>query len=284
MRTRLALPHQRSLSLGARALLLAGLLFVALVPVLWTVLASLGILPDNTASPPTWVGAPSLGEYADTIGVAEPRFATELATSATVAAFATLLVIVCAFLGAYGMARWRRRGATMLVPSMLVLGSLPVVAYVIPLAEMMRRLGLADTLVGVGLAQAAGAAPLAVYILHGYLSDFPAELEDAARLDGARLPSIIGRIVLPTIAPAVVATAVVIFVLQWNSFLVPLVLGSEHVRTIPVAMSDFFTFERELQWPTAAAALVSALLPLLVLIAAANALLQRFRLAEVDPR
>jgi len=247
--------------MSARAPLLAALLFVALLPMVWTMLASLGIVPDNTASPPRWRVAPSLGEYTDTIGVAEPRFATELATSIVVALVATGVVIPCAFLGAYGLARWRWRGATLVVPSMLVLGSLPVVAYVIPLAETTRRLGLTDTLVGVGLAQAAGAAPLAVYILH----------------------SILGRIVLPAIGPAVVATAVVIFVLQWNSFLVPLVLGAEKVRTIPVAMSDFFTFERELQWPTAAAALVSSLLPLLVLIAAANALLQRFRLAEVDP-
>jgi multiple sugar transport system permease protein len=269
--------------MSARVPLLAALLFVALLPIVWTMLASLGIVPDNTASPPGWQVAPSLGEYTDTIGVAEPRFATELATSIVVALVATAVVIVCAFLGAYGLARWRWRGATLIVPSMLVLGSLPVVAYVIPLAETTRRLGLIDTLVGVGLAQAAGAAPLAVYILHGYLADLPVELEDAARLDGAHVLSILGRIVLPAIGPAVVATAVVIFVVQWNSFLVPLILGAEKVRTIPVAMSDFFTFERELQWPTAAAALVSSLLPLLVLIAAANALLQRFRLAEVDP-
>ena len=267
----------------ARAPLLAALLVVALLPVVWTVLASLGIVPDNSASPPTWQGSPSLGEYTDTIGIAEPRFAAELGMSVAVALFATVVVIACAFLGAYGLARWRWGGATVIVPSMLVLGSLPVVAYVIPLAETMRRLGLTDTLVGVGLAQAAGAAPLAVYILHGYLADLPVQLEDAARLDGAALPSILGRIVLPAIAPAVVATAVVIFVLQWNSFLVPLVLGSEKVRTIPVALSDFFTFERELQWSTAAAALISSVLPLLALIAAANALLQRFRLAEVDP-
>ena len=269
--------------MSARIPLLAALLAAALLPLVWTVLASLGMVPDNAASPPTWSGTPSLSEYTDSIGVAEPRFASELATSVAVAAFATLLVIACAFLGAYGLARWRGSAATVIVPSMLVLGSLPTVAYVIPLAETVRRLGLTDTLAGVGLAQAAGAAPLAVYILHGYLADLPVELEDAARLDGAGLASILRRIVFPAVAPAVVATAVVIFVLQWNSFLVPLVLGSEKVRTIPVALSDFFTFERELEWPTAAAALVSSLLPLLALIAAANTLLQRFRLAEVDP-
>ena len=269
--------------LKARTPLLALLLVVALLPIAWTILASLGIVPDNTATPPTWGGAASLGEYTQTIAVAEPRFASELATSLAVAVFATVVVIACSFLGAYGLVRWHRRGALLIVPAMLVLGSLPAVAYVIPLAETVRRLGLTDTLGGIGLAQAAGAAPLAVYILHGYLADLPTEMEDAARLDGAGLRSIVGRIVLPSVAPAVAATAVVIFVLQWNSFLVPLVLGSEKVRTIPVAMSDFFTFERELTWPTAAAALVSSLLPLLALVAAANTLLQRFRLAEADP-
>jgi ABC-type glycerol-3-phosphate transport system permease component len=269
--------------LSARGPLLGVLVALALAPIAWAALASLGIVPDNGGSPPTLHGALSLGEYTETIGVAEPHFARELAQSLTVALFATLVVTFCAFVGAYGLARARRRGARLLVPSMLVLGSLPVVAYVIPLADTMRRLGLPDTLVGVGLAQAAGAAPLAVYVLHGYLSDIPIELEDAARIDGARLPAIIARIVLPVTAPAVVATAVVIFVLQWNAFLVPLVLGSENVRTIPVAMSDFFTFERELQWQTAAAALMSSLVPLVVLIVAASAVLQRFRLAEVDP-
>lgn len=268
---------------SARPLLLAALLVVALLPIVWTVLASLGIVPDNSASPPAWRGVPSLSEYTDTIGIAEPRFANDLATSVAVALFATVLVITCAFLGAYGLSRWRGRAATVIVPSMLVLGSLPLVAYVIPLAETVRRLGLTDTLPGVGLAQAAGAAPLAVYILHGYLASLPMELEDAARLDGAGIFSIVRQIVLPAVAPAVVATAVVIFVLQWNSFLVPLVLGSENVRTIPVAMSDFFTFERELTWPTAAAALVSSLLPLLALVAVANTLLQSFRIAEADP-
>ena len=70
--------------------------------------------------------------------------------------------------------------------------------------------------------------------------------------------------------------------LSWNQFLVPLVLTTSQVKTIPVAMSDFFTFERELEWPTAAAALMVSLLPLAALVAVAHRALQRFTLAPVD--
>jgi len=67
-------------------------------------------------------------------------------------------------------------------------------------------------------------------------------------------------------------------VLNWNLFLVPLVLTLSHIKTIPVAMSDFFTFERELEWPTAAAALIGSLLPLVVFVTLSHRALEQFSL------
>ena len=71
-----------------------------------------------------------------------------------------------------------------------------------------------------------------------------------------------------------------LFVLDWNMLLVPLVLTGGEVKTVPVAMSDFFTFERELEWPTAAAALVVSLAPVALLVAAFHRLLEQFRLTD----
>ncbi len=82
---------------------------------------------------------------------------------------------------------------------------------------------------------------------------------------------------MPLTAPGLAATARVLFVLNWNSFLLPLIVASERVKTVPVAMSDFFTFERELDWHTAAAALIASLAPLGVLVAIAHQVLERFR-------
>ena len=98
-------------------------------------------------------------------------------------------------------------------------------------------------------------------------------------LEGAGLLNVIARVVLPMAGPGLAATALVLFVLNWNSFLLPLIVTSEHVKTIPVAMSDFLTFERELDWHTAAAALTASLAPLAVLVAIAHQVLERFRLA-----
>jgi len=85
-------------------------------------------------------------------------------------------------------------------------------------------------------------------------------------------------VVFPLVVPSVAATAIVLFVIDWNMLLVPLVLTSGEVKTIPVGMSDFFTFERELDWPTAAAALVVSLAPLALLVGVFHRLLERFRL------
>jgi multiple sugar transport system permease protein len=149
---------------------------------------------------------------------------------------------------------------------------------VIPLSESLRRARLEDTFVGIWLAQAAVYAPLAVYVLHGYLAQIATELEEAARLEGASPWQILRWVVWPLALPGVAATALILFVLNWNQFLVPLVLTTSRVKTIPVAMSDFFTFERELQWPTAAAALVVSLVPLAVLVTVAHRVLERFSL------
>ena len=86
------------------------------------------------------------------------------------------------------------------------------------------------------------------------------------------------------IAPAVAATAIIVFVLDWNMLLVPLVLAGVEIRTLPVAMVDFFTFERELDWPTAAAALIISLLPLTILVAFGHRLLDQFTLAPRESR
>ncbi len=85
-------------------------------------------------------------------------------------------------------------------------------------------------------------------------------------------------VVLPAAAPIVAATAIVLFVLDWNMLLIPLVLTGIDVRTMPVVLTDFFTLERQVEWPTAAAALTISLVPLLVLVGLLHRLVERFSL------
>ncbi len=261
----------------ARAGILALALLVFLLPLLWTLMASFGVIPNDTNAPPNWDWPPSIGNFLY-IGVAEPGFAGEMVTGLSISVTATALTLLVSFLAAYSLAHWNYRRARRAVQGFLVLASLPVMAYIIPLNDVVHRLGLYDTFPGVALSNTAIFAPLAVYVLFGYLHQLPTDLEDAARLDGATLWEIIARIAVPLAVPGLAAMAIILFVLNWNLLLVPLVLTESHVRTVPVAMSDFFTFERELSWPVAAAVLIISLLPLVVLVAAAHRALERFNL------
>lgn len=260
-----------------RGLVLILIVVAFLLPLLWTVLASINLKPENSISPPRWDIALSLDNYQE-VGATEPGFLQELLTSTALAVTSTLLTITIAFLAAHSLARTRLRGKATLVSSFLVLASLPVMAYAIPLSATVRYLRLYDTFVGVTLAEAAVFAPLAVYILHSYLAGVPLELEEAAYLEGAGSLRVARSIVLPISAAGVAATAVIIFVLSWNQFLIPFVVSTDGVRSIPMAMVDVFKWDRELEWSSVAAALVASLLPLLILVTAAHRLLEYFSL------
>jgi ABC-type glycerol-3-phosphate transport system permease component len=267
------LRHKRSLR---RAIFLSIVVVLCLLPLVWTVLASLEVQANDTFSPPTWTLPPTLDRYLE-VGIAEPEFMPELLTSAGLSATTTLLTTIVAFLSAYSLARSRFRGRSLLVQSFLVLASLPVISYLIPLRNGLDALRLTDTFVGTVLAETALYAPLAAYVLYCYCRQVSVDLEESASLDGATPLQVIWGVVLPMVVPGVAATAIIVFVLSWNQWLMPLVL-SARLKTVPTAMIDFFTFERELEWPTAAAALIAWLLPIGMFVAVAHRLLERFSL------
>ena len=262
-----------------RARLRRGLLAVCVViftvPLAWTLLASFGVHPDTGASRARWTFPPTLASYGE-VGSFEPAFLKEMATSLAVSVTSTALTLSASFLAAYALTRSRARRGSSRALAFLILASLPVMAYVMPLTATMRALHIYDTFAGVSLGQTAVLAPLAVYVLFGYLRQVSLDFEDAARLDGATPLRVLLSVVLPTHALSLAATGTILFVLNWNSFLIPMMLTTSHVRTVPIAMSDFFMSDRELEWPTAAAALIVSLLPLLTVIVAANRLLARF--------
>jgi multiple sugar transport system permease protein len=265
-----------------RFTVIAVALVASILPLVWTVLAAIGVHPTNSASPPSWVVDPTLDHLAE-VSVVEPAFWQELATSVGVSAVAAVLAATIAFPAAYGLARSGRRLGPRLAPVMLVLAFLPVMAYVLPLADLLRRLGLLDTLPGIVVAEAAVTAPFAVFVFHGSLAGASRDTEEAARIDGAGLMPLLLRVVVPGAWPIIVATLLVLFVFDWNQLLIPLVITGINVRTLPVILTDFFTLEREVDWPTAAAALTISVIPLLVIVVIFQRALARFRLSDGTP-
>lgn len=259
-----------------RSTLIILVLLPGLLPIGWTILASIELLPDNSVSPPQWSTPSSIERYLE-VGVTEHRFGLELLTGTVLAIVVTLIATTIAFFAAFALARSRFRGRRIVVQSFLILASLPVISYLMPLRDWMARFHLYGNFTATALAEAALFAPLAAFVLYGYFNRASSEPEEAAYLEGATIGQMIGRIVLPMAAPGVAATAIIVFVLSWNQVLLPLILTTP-IHTIPVAMLDFFTFERELEWPTAAAALMVSLLPVVLAVGLAQGWLERFSL------
>jgi ABC-type glycerol-3-phosphate transport system permease component len=259
---------RRSAMWRAAGILLA--LGLCLLPLLWTLFAALGLQPVGL----TLRGTPTLDNFAD-VAVFEPAFGSEFVYTLAVTLAATLLTIGAAFPAAYRLARSASGRVDNLMQGTLVLALSPLIAYGLPLAGVERGLGLYGTFAGLVLASAAAQLPLALWLLRGYLLRIPRTLDEAAILDGASLFTLLWRVMLPVAAGGVIATAVLVFVLDWNLFLLPSLLTEHPPMVLPMAMRDFFAFERDLEWPTAAAALIVTLAPAFLLVFAAQRALEK---------
>jgi multiple sugar transport system permease protein len=252
-------------------------LIICLLPLLWTILAALGFQPDGRG----WRGSLTPDNF---IGVTqfEPAFGAEFAYTLAVTVTSTLLTLALAFPAAYRLARTSVAWVDRLMPALLVLAVSPIIAYALPLAAILRQAGLYGTFPGLVLAFTAAQLPLALWLLRGYLLWIPLPLDEAARLDGASWLGVVVRVILPLAAGGVVATGVLVFVLDWNLFLLPTLLAERPPHLLTVTMRDFFAFERELEWPTAAAALIVSLAPAFLLVFAAQRALEGLALVPQE--
>ena len=167
---------------------------------------------------------------------------TELWNSIVIAAITTTVLVVVTSLAAFAFARIAFRGREALY-TLFVLGLLfPSAVAILPLYILIRGLGLLDNPLGVALPQAAFQIPLTIVILRPFFRSIPAELEDAARIDGCSLFGFFWRILLPLSRPALATVSVLAVVLSWNEFLLPLiVLSGQDQWTLPLGVMNFST-------------------------------------------
>jgi multiple sugar transport system permease protein len=264
--------HRRAVVWGTlvNALILTGIL----APVLALVLGSIQTERDLFANVPhIWprrITAANLSAL--TLGVEVPgvppqarSFPRAFANSAVVATGVVCLTLSLGTLAAYAIARLRFRGSSGLAYGLLATRMVPLVVLIVPLYVMLRTVGLLNSLGGLILAESGLFLPYAIWILLGHFAAIPAELEEAALIDGCTRLGALRRVLLPLAAPGLAACGVIIFLLSWNELLVPLILVStQEGMTLPVLISSFVTV-RFLSYTLLNAAGLLALVPTLVL-------------------
>ncbi len=257
-------PRRRRFRPGIFALNLGGgLLLVALslFPVAYMLLTSLK--PDNIllAQPPQFLFLPVLHNYAKLL--IEDDFARYYWNSIQIAGFSTLIAVAVGSMMAFALLRAEvpaRRAVFFLI---LLPKSFPPITTVIPIFIVVRMLGMMDQVVTLVLFEAAVRLPLVVWVMRGFLRAVPAELIEAAMLDGCSLAGAFFRVVLPLAAPGMGAVGIICFIDTWNAFLVPLVLTNFNAVTAPVALMSYAETEEQLVWGVIAAGGFLTILPIL---------------------
>lgn len=184
--------------------------------------------------------------------------------SAIISLACVVIVTFCASTTAFVLVRMPFRGSTLLFAAFLLGVVIPIRLTLAPLFVIVKSLGLLDSLLGVTLVQSASMMPVAVFILTSFLRAVPAELEDAARMDGALPFQIYWRVVLPLIRPALATVALLTFVQAWNEYFLPLIfLRTPANYPITLGMSQF-RLQFDVQWHLMFAGILIMLIPTIV--------------------
>ena len=212
--------------------------------------------------------APSLNfsNYASVF--AEQPFGRNILNSVVVAVVVVALSLGLGVTAAFALGRVQFRGRAALLLTILGVSMFPQVAVLSGMFELIRALGVYNSLPGLVLANLILTLPFTVWVLTTFMRELPKELEEAAYVDGATPLIVVRRVFLPIMGPALVTTGLLAFIAAWNEFLFALTFTlSNEMRTVPVAIALITGGSQyELPWGNIMAASVIVTVPLIVLV------------------
>jgi multiple sugar transport system permease protein len=145
----------------------------------------------------------------------------------------------------------------------LVTRMVPSVSLGVPLFQLLKSMGLLDSIPGLVLAHTSAAVPLALLLMSAFFEGVPKELEEAARMDGCTRFQAFRKIILPVMTGGIAVTALFTFITSWNEFLYALLLTSEATKTAPIVIAEYNSVYG-LAWGAMTAAAVLYSLPVII--------------------
>jgi trehalose/maltose transport system permease protein len=247
------------------AVLVAALLVYLLFPFYYAILTSLKSGPDifRVTYWPTGL------DFANYVRIfREQSFGRAILNSVVVAAATVAVALLLALGAAFALGRVQFRGRGLLLLTILGVSMFPQVAVLSGLFALIRGLHLYDNLLALVLSYSIFTLPFTVWVLTAFIRELPREIEEAAIMDGAGPWTLVTRVFLPLLGPAMVTTGLLAFIVAWNEFLFALTFTlSNTQRTVPVAIALISgAGEFELPWGNIMAASVIVTLPLIALV------------------
>jgi len=241
------------------------LLFVVMVfPVYWMV--STAFKPDQQVNSltPTWFSVhPTLAHFGDAIH--KPFFWVDVKNSLIVVSVTVVVSMTLAFLAAVALAKYRFTGRKLFIVLVIGVQMLPGAGLIIPLYVVLAKYHQVNVLSGVIITYLTAVLPFSVWTLRGFIIGIPKDLEEAAMVDGSTRIGAFVKILLPLVAPGLVATSVFAFISTWNEYIFArTLLNDGSKQTLTVWLSYFLGTSRHTDWGALMAASTLTAIPVVI--------------------
>lgn len=257
--------------LALNVLVMPTLAVILLFPIAWMVVVSFQTEAETYQTPLNWLPSQIDFRNYETMWQALD-FQRFFLNTAVVAGATTIIAIFVSAPAGYALTRYRFTGAESYSTLLLATQMFPRVVLIVPYFILMRSLGLINTYPALIMIYVSFAVPFCVWMLRGHFQSIPADLDEAALVDGGGPIGTFWRIALPLCLPGVAATAMFAFLLGWNEFLFALVLTTDQQMAVITLGLASLIGEYKTQWNELMAATVVSSIPAIILYA----ILERF--------
>jgi multiple sugar transport system permease protein len=190
-----------------------------------------------------------------------------LRNSTIVAITTVILTLVVASLAAYALHRPVFPGKAVLSRLILVTYMFPGILLLVPLYQMLTKVGLIDSLFGLPLVVTAFTTPMSTWLLASFFNYIPREVEESALMDGASRVRVLTEVIIPLLKPGLAAVGIYVFIVSWGEYMFASVfINSEILKTLPVGLAALIDQYR-LDWGLLAAGATAITVPVIILFA-----------------
>jgi multiple sugar transport system permease protein len=265
---RLTHRQRKSATLALRYAIAISVTIIFLFPVYWLFMISFKTPDEIFHVPPLWT--PAQLQFNNYWVLFKDGDVVAILNSLIVAGISSVIAMVLGTFCAYSLARYNTGGENL---AMWIISQrmIPPIAVVFPIFLIYVWFGMVDTFAGLILLYTAFNLPYVIWMMRGYISDIPLELEESALVDGCTRWQMLWRVVFPMARSGLMATAVFTFVFAWNDFIFALILTRTEVITFPVQLTHYMGGQSNF-WSKIAAMSVLGTLPIFVAVT----LMQRY--------
>ncbi len=258
---RKTMTKQAAIKTFRSALFYAGAVALCVPPLFvfaWMIMTGLKTGVQNIAYPPEFLFTPTMENFKAVFE--QHNFFRYLMNSLIIATLSTGLSLVLGLPAAYSIAKYRQSKIGIII---LLARMTPFVSYLLPWYIIFRYLKLIDTYTALTLTHLIITLPMVAWLMVAFFESVPAELEDAAMIDGCSRLKTFLLIVLPLVRNGIATSAIMSFIFSWNQFLFSLILSGPQTKTVPVAVYNFISYGK-IDWAGIGAAATLIVLPVSV--------------------